>query len=185
MSIQYAFVKLVNDQYGVAQKCKQQIETKKRAQQEALESAKSEIGCDTLLYGRGNSLYIGYKSRPKAPDAERWWRKNDVDYHDGYYTVSPKVKTEQHEKLSKIRASYRKALGEGKDTSEVVRSAYPDLVGGVCGSYGRSMCIADPAFGLVGDIIIGKLPIPSEGRVVIPDDFEELTATQFNEIVRA
>lgn len=181
--MEYAYVKLVNDTDNLAVKALEVRKRKAEARKECRQLAIDKIGCDEILYDNREGIYLGFKEKPETES--QWWRKNQVDRHDGYYVLHPKVNTEQGKLLDSVRKKYKEMLGDSLDVSEMVCAKYDNLVSGICGSnpYGGGFIIASPAFAVtVGEDpeIIGKLPFNKENPAVIPDDFEELTVTQFD-----
>lgn len=179
----YAYVKLKDGAQDIADKAMLAKTNKVEAQKIARDRAINEIGCDEILYGRGNSIYIGYNGKPESENP--WWRKNDVNWHDGFWVVSPKVNTEQYKALSSIRREYSSVVDALFDVNKELVNKYKDLPRDVCGSAsgGGGMVIANPSFGVCEDengdlIVIGQLPFNNPKDLVIPPDFVELTATE-------
>lgn len=177
----YAYVKLINDRYDLHAKCSEAMETRQKARLEAQKRVLSEIGCDALLYGRGTSLYLGYKKMPVSDNP--WWLKSDIGHADGFKLLTPKKKTPQAEKFDAIKRDYEKALDSEVDNNTTITKAYPEILKNVTGTIpSGQMVVASPAFAVLSgehDIIVGKLPIPPDNKVVIPEDFQEIVTTEF------
>lgn len=179
--MEYVYVKLNKDVSEIIKKCDEASERINEARNLARAKAVAEIGCDELLYGRHNMLYVGFKEKPSSSDP--WWRKNSVTSAGGYWVLEPKVRSSQGVALKDIRASYKKDIGEEVSLSAIITKDYPEIKRDVLmGGSGQGMCIANPVFAVAGKekrIVIGRLPMDSNGDVVIPDDFTEITTTEF------
>lgn len=179
MSFEYIYVKLVKDTHGLEREV---IETKKRvnkARVTARDAAINDVGCDDILYGGGSGIYMGFKEIPKG---ERWWKKNP-NQHDGYYVLHPLAKTEQWKRWGKIQERYELDIGSRYTTTSIVFKGYPEIqhIAEKPVGAGRFQ-IAETVFGYVDGaetVIIGKIPITSESKIKIPEDFKEITTGEF------
>lgn len=138
---------------------------------EITEKLKADTGADTVFYSKGIRnvrLSLGFKEKRENPEF-----KVKVERLEGYYVYSPRVRTQTGKLIAKAESDINK---------------YPSITQFVCKKYGIptesfiGLSLCRTVFGRPNNVVIGVIHGQSGDIPKIPDEFEEITATQFDSL---
>ena len=138
---------------------------------EITEKLKADTGADAVFYSHGVCnvrLSLGFKDKQENPEF-----KVKAERLEGYYVYSPRARSQTGKVLAKAESALNK---------------YQSITQFVCRKYGIpteafiGLSLCRSVFGRPNNVVIGVIHGQSGDMPKIPDEFEEITATQFDSL---